>query len=289
MGLRKIKLIFLTLVVFYCLTILLDHNTVVCAPVTGAFDDHGGHSTVKLNQQLDGLRPTSHNRNEWAFGLTKISPETINGIMGSPDFITEGDMFIESDRNAVDVRWPGEDGNVTVPYVIAPDFASKTADIQEAMNMISNKSCVTFHQRKNEDHYLSFKSHQGCASHVGFIGGEQGVYVGPYCSVGNICHELLHSLGFYHEHSRVDRDDHIQINVKNMIKGKEKNFKKVAGNTLGLPYDLGSILHYGRLFFSSNGKATVIPKKVNEEIGQRTRLSELDVQRLNKLYKCDHD
>ncbi|XP_076139535.1 LOW QUALITY PROTEIN: low choriolytic enzyme [Alosa pseudoharengus] len=161
-----------------------------------------------------------------------------------------------SDRNAIDVRWSGENGYVTVPYVIAPDLGQ----------------CQ--------------KLYLVCVSYVGFIGGEQNVYVSPYCTVGNICHELLHSLGFYHEHSRVDREDHIQIHFENVIKGKENNFNKVAGNTLDLPYDLGSILHYGRCVVLLLGKATVIPKNVNEQIGQRTHLSELDVRRLHKLYKC---
>ncbi len=31
-----------------------------------------------------------------------------------------------------------------------------------------------------------------------------------------IIHELLHVLGFYHEHERHDRDDHILVNVKDL-------------------------------------------------------------------------
>ena len=39
-------------------------------------------------------------------------------------------------------------------------------------------------------------------------------------------HELLHTLGFVHEHTRPDRDDFISVNYDNIEPGEEKNFKK---------------------------------------------------------------
>ena len=55
----------------------------------------------------------------------------------------------------------------------------------------------------------------------------------------------------------------------------------------GVPYDYGSIMHYGRTFFSMDGKSiTLLPKDGEVEIGQRTHLSELDILQANKLYMC---
>lgn len=41
-----------------------------------------------------------------------------------------------------------------------------------------------------------------------------------------------------------------------------------------------------RYFFSQEGSPTVLPKQGGEQMGQRTHLSQLDIQRLNKLYHC---
>ena len=69
-------------------------------------------------------------------------------------------------------------------------------------------------------------------------------------------HELVHSLGFMHEHTRPDRDDFISVNFDNIQPGKEKNFErkpqgtsdffeKGSVNTRNTPYDVLSLLHYG--------------------------------------------
>lgn len=58
-----------------------------------------------------------------------------------------------------------------------------------------------------------------CASYVGFIGGAQPVLVGPLCFMGNIVHEILHALGFHHEHTRKDRDQYITILSHNIMEG----------------------------------------------------------------------
>ncbi|XDV54691.1 hypothetical protein PO909_022923 [Leuciscus waleckii] len=123
--------------------------------------------------------------------------------------------------------------------------------------MISEKTCIGFHPRTDEVDYLHFELSNGCASYVGCV-----------------------------EHSRRDRDDYITIFYENIASGKQDNFMEKAGDTLGLGYDLDSILHYGDKYFSSNGKPTIRPKEIGVKIGQRTHLSSLDVQRLWKLYQC---
>lgn len=55
---------------------------------------------------------------------------------------------------------------------------------------------------------------------MGLKGGEQPVFVGAQCMVGNIAHEILHALGFHHEHTRMDREQYITIIHSNIMPGK---------------------------------------------------------------------
>ena len=60
-----------------------------------------------------------------------------------------------------------------------------------------------------------------CWSDFGRLGnGEQIVSLGKQCySKGTVMHELLHTLGFYHEQSRADRDHYIIVHYDNIKKG----------------------------------------------------------------------
>lgn len=62
-------------------------------------------------------------------------------------------------------------------------------------------------------------------------------------------------------------------------------------NSLGLPYDYDSIMHYARNTFSKGIYLdTILPVEVKgkkrPEIGQRLKLSEGDISQANLLYKC---
>ncbi|GFY51555.1 zinc metalloproteinase nas-4 [Trichonephila inaurata madagascariensis] len=131
-----------------------------------------------------------------------------------------------------------------------------------------------------------------CASHVGRVGGMQNVSLGKGCySVGVMMHELMHTLGFVHEQNRPDRDDYITVLWENVKEGREGNFVKLdwyAIQNLDEAYDYSSILHYSRFAFSKDKttKPTLEPKNKRARIGQRKKLSEGDIRKINKLYKC---
>ncbi|XP_057675128.1 astacin-like metalloendopeptidase isoform X2 [Corythoichthys intestinalis] len=174
-----------------------------------------------------------------AMEYIKENPETLAGLMD--DEVAEGDMLLLSDRNAVDRRWP----SIKIPYLIDYTLEYRRADIETALKMISLQTCLSFYQRSHEPDYIFFKSGFGCASYVGFVGGKQEVHVDTTCQVGNIVHEVLHALGFYHEHTRKDRYKYITIVHSNIMEGHQKNFRMQMGKTFDLPYDIPSIMHYG--------------------------------------------
>ncbi|CAJ0938658.1 unnamed protein product [Ranitomeya imitator] len=95
----------------------------------------------------------------------------------------------------------------------------------------------------------------GCCSYVGRRGnGPQAISIGKNCDkFGIVVHELGHVIGFWHEHTRPDRDGHVTIITENIQPGQEYNFLKMEPgevNSQGEPYDFESIMHYARNTFS---------------------------------------
>ncbi|CAH2210171.1 jg913, partial [Pararge aegeria aegeria] len=86
------------------------------------------------------------------------------------------------------------------------------------------------------------------------------VVLGYNClSQGEIAHEVMHVLGFSHEHTRSDRDRYIAILWDNIKPGYKKYFQtRHDGRLLNLPYDYASVLHYPPRAFSKNGQITVM-------------------------------
>lgn len=143
---------------------------------------------------------------------------------------------------------------------------------------------------------FSMLYHCSCCSFVGKRGnGPQAISIGKNCDkFGIVVHELGHVVGFWHEHTRPDRENHVVIEKNNIMVGQEYNFNKLTEdevNSLGLPYDYDSIMHYARNTFSKGTYLdTIFPIEMQNrkrpEIGQRLRLSEGDIAQAKLLYKC---
>ncbi|XP_059782920.1 bone morphogenetic protein 1 isoform X4 [Balaenoptera ricei] len=190
--------------------------------------------------------------------------------------------------------WP--DG--VIPFVIGGNFTgSQRAVFRQAMRHWEKHTCVTFLERTDEDSYIVFTYRPcGCCSYVGRRGGgPQAISIGKNCDkFGIVVHELGHVIGFWHEHTRPDRDRHVSIVRENIQPGQEYNFLKMEVQeveSLGETYDFDSIMHYARNTFSRGiFLDTIVPKYevngVKPPIGQRTRLSKGDIAQARKLYKC---
>ena len=110
--------------------------------------------------------------------------------------------------------------------------------------------------------------------------------------LGTVVHEMLHAAGFWHEQSRPDRNEYVQVNWDNISPGREDNFARYSRaevTTLSLGYDIESVMHYSAYAFSKNRRPTIqtlFPSNI-KNIGQRSGMSKLDIQKLNKLYQCE--
>uniref|UniRef100_A0A8C5MSI2 Metalloendopeptidase n=1 Tax=Leptobrachium leishanense TaxID=445787 RepID=A0A8C5MSI2_9ANUR len=210
--------------------------------------------------------------------------------------LVHGDIAFKITRSAVknvDLLWPAsQDGTVSIPYLISSAYSSiEKWIINDVLDQFNLMTCLKFVERARESDYVSIESGSGCWSYIGNVGGKQVVNLDRTGCMGSgtVQHELLHTLGFYHEHSRSDRDDYVSINYQNINEGNWPNFKIEATNNLGLPYDYLSVMHYQSTAYSNKpGEPSIVPKPdPTVPIGQRDGMSHLDLMKINKLYQCN--
>lgn len=135
-----------------------------------------------------------------------------------------------------------------------------------------------------------FETAEGCWSYVGLIPDRtyQEINLGVGCLNRRIVHhELLHALGFWHEQSRPDRDEHVRIIWENIDDGLEDQFQKaVEVYSRGSAYDVGSIMHYSSDAFARSPGLRTIETLEGEGIAPASELSERDVEQFALLYRC---
>jgi len=187
-------------------------------------------------------------------------------------------------------RWT----NGIIPY----QFSKALTDVEIAMakeainhwneNTSIKLVAITAENRSDFQNFVTFEASNGCSSYVGMRGGEQELWISGACGVGSIIHEIGHTVGLFHEHTRNDRDNFISVERDNIIDDAQFNFDVLdTGAMLLGEYDYGSIMHYGEAFFSINGAKTITVLDGVSEIGQRVALSEKDIASVDSLYATD--
>ena len=153
-----------------------------------------------------------------------------------------------------------------------------------------------------------------CTSPVGRVRGAVNVQLTFDCiSRGGAYHEIMHALGFQHEHARKDRDAYVDINWEN-IEGCPSDATGpqdcgCLGGECGCPagqpcdeshafatnsrrsdifsYDFGSIMHYAPTTLSWTGNETITLKQVpppGVQVGLADKPTDLDYAKLRVAY-----
>ncbi len=147
-----------------------------------------------------------------------------------------------------------------------------------------------FVQRTTQTDYIQFvHSDSVCASYVGRQGGQQVIQVAEdFCLSGSIAHEVLHALGMWHEQSRCDRDNYVQIQFANIIPEDTTNFhKECTGSSDRFDYDEYSIMHYDQYAFcipDCPGPTIVSLRGLGGVMGQRDSLTFADRGTVDWMY-----
>ncbi|XP_045129137.1 astacin-like isoform X2 [Portunus trituberculatus] len=184
-----------------------------------------------------------------------------------------------------------------VPYVFGSSITQHQRNIiVQGMIDFHAKTCIRFVERTAQRDYIEIVSdYQGCWSYVGKVGGNQylSLEANGCIAVGIAIHELMHAVGFYHEHTRNDRDNYVTIHYENIIPGMESQFNKDSYyQYVGEGYNYASIMHYGMYTFSKEWgvKKTVEPKDPNVvlyEPWEKYEMKQSDANQINNLYATE--
>nr|XP_014719704.2 LOW QUALITY PROTEIN: astacin-like metalloendopeptidase [Equus asinus] len=241
----------------------------------------------------EGLAPEA-TQTSWDKDIPAINQGLIPEETPESSFLLEGDILRPSPfrlLSASSNKWPKNDGVVEVPFLLSSKYDQPSREvILEAFAEFERFTCIRFVAYQGQRDFISIIPMSGCFSGVGRSGGMQVVSLAPTClqrGRGIVLHELMHVLGFWHEHARADRDRYIRVNWNEILPGFEINFIKSPNSNMLVPYDYSSVMHYGRLAFSRRGLPTITPLWApSVHIGQRWNLSTSDITRVLRLYDC---
>ncbi|WP_312337021.1 M12 family metallopeptidase [Sphingobacterium sp.] len=138
-------------------------------------------------------------------------------------------------------KWP----NGEVPYMIANDFYD-VSRINEAISRYNAQTPIRLVPKQSwHNDYVVFVNHPSASmSNLGRIGGPQQIHISTVAGYGTVMHEIGHAIGLFHEHTRSDRDEFVDVSpgVVNSI-----DYQKYDTNFIGFDvgfFDFNSIMMY---------------------------------------------
>ena len=173
----------------------------------------------------------------------------------------------------------------TMPYVISQDLTMPDR-VLKATEHITLKTGFKFVKRTNQSDYVHFQWHASSSSSaLGKRGRKQVINLADWATVGTTIHEIMHAMGCFHEQSRHDRDEFIQVHWTNLADGWASQYAQPINGTDVGRYDYCSIMHYSQFGGARPGlKAFSILKNTACNIGQRIAMSRRDILTIKRIY-----
>ncbi|EYC10984.1 hypothetical protein Y032_0053g2408 [Ancylostoma ceylanicum] len=198
-----------------------------------------------------------------------------------------GSSFFKVQQQQIWNVYKDDDGKFVIPYVFENMSSYNPEELFNfalAMDQIDRNTCIRFRPRRNEHDYIYIKNERnGCYSAGAGRGGGQQILglqsdrFGRCTDVKTLIHEMIHAIGFVHEHNRYDRDNHVKIHLENVRAKYEPQFHKASfyqSHTYDVPYDYHSIMHYEKDSFAKRKGAITI--ETLDEKYQRGRQKSLE-------------
>src|SRR5258708_5592985 len=165
--------------------------------------------------------------------------------------------------------------------------------IRSAAALYRANTPIRWTPRTNQADYVKFavdKTNDGScgwSDSIGVAGGEQNIQVANDADClkgGTFVHEMGHAIGLEHEQTRADRDFYLNVRFENIDKNSVSQYQRDPNQTDVLPYEQGSIMHYGASDYSRNNRNTIDTIPLGIPIEHRATLSAGDIEGIRTMY-----
>lgn len=179
-----------------------------------------------------------------------------------------------------------------IPFVIDADFTNPER-VRESLRHIRKLTGLQFVPYTTQPDAIVFKNGaKHCQSTLGRQSGLQPILLSPQCTWHEITHEVLHALGFIHEHSRADRDTAVKVTWENIDEPYRSQFEILPPEFLGpakeTKFDYGSIMLYdAHAFAKSDGLVTLHSVTASPVSPTTHGLSASDVERIKRMFRLE--
>lgn len=182
-----------------------------------------------------------------------------------------------------------------VPYAISADLPrSQAQEIEAAIEEFHQHTSLRFVPYSGEVDALYFvPDPERCASYVGKAGGHQPILLAPDCGYKEILHEVMHALGFIHEHQRDNRDAYVEVHWSQVQEDKLINFDILPQDhqeiyrRLSVPFDSKSLMLYPPNAFAKDKEqgVTLTSRDPQKPLQPSSTLSVGDILKIQEVYE----
>lgn len=204
------------------------------------------------------------------------------------DDLFEGDIELDDSDGFGDIVGAGIGSprvwtHGIVPYLIDESITTPNR-VNNAIDNWREGTEIIFAERTDERNYVVFVDGPGCSSKVGMFGGKQTIKIHRSCGTEAVTHEIGHTLGLNHEHTRGDRDELIVVHWDNIDPSHRNNFQ-MSGLQMYGELDFFSIMMYWSTAWAIDVNEPAMTRVSDGGIwGKNMRLSDGDKATIAEMY-----